>query len=255
MTGAMIGSMIEFVDIEKRFGEKTVLGGVSLSIARGEVFFIVGTSGAGKSVLIKHLVGLLRPDAGTLRFDGTDLTDLDEEGFYPVRKRCAMVFQHSTLFDSMTCAENVALPLRKHTGLGHREALAEARRRLEIVRMQEFADRYPAEIGDGLRKRVAIARALTLDPQAVLFDEPTTSLDPVSARRVDRLIRELADRLAMTCVVVSHDLSSIFGIADRIAMLYRGRVQLLGTPEEFRRSDDPIVSQFINGRADGPMEV
>jgi phospholipid/cholesterol/gamma-HCH transport system ATP-binding protein len=247
--------MIEFEGVSKRFGEKVVLDGVSFSIAAGEVFFVIGTSGAGKSVLIKHLVGLLKADAGAIRFEGEDVTKLSEEELHRIRKRCAMVFQHATLFDSMTCAENVALPLRKHAGLSHRDALAEAKKRLEIVHMQDFADRRPAEIGDGLRKRVAIARALTLEPRAVLFDEPTTSLDPVSARRVDRLIRELADRLGVTCVVVSHDLESIFGIADRIAMLYRGRVQKLGTPAQFRSSDDAIVDQFVHGRALGPMEV
>jgi phospholipid/cholesterol/gamma-HCH transport system ATP-binding protein len=171
-----------------------------------------------------------------------------------VRKKCAMVFQHSTLFDSMTCAENVALPLRKHKGLGMKEALAEARRRLEQVHMREFGDRYPAELGDGMRKRVAIARALTLDPKYVLFDEPTTSLDPVSARRVDKLIRELSDKLGVTSIVVSHDLVSIFSIADRIVMLYRGKVRLLGTQDEFKRSPDGVVDQFIHGRATGPIE-
>jgi phospholipid/cholesterol/gamma-HCH transport system ATP-binding protein len=174
---------------------------------------------------------------------------------YAVRKKCAMVFQHSTLFDSMTCAENVALPLRKHRALSARESLAEARRRLEVVHMQEFGDRFPAELGDGMRKRVAIARALTLDPKYVLFDEPTTSLDPVSARRVDNLIRELSDKLGVTSVVVSHDLVSIFAIADRIVMLYKGKVRLMGTPEEFRRSDDGVVDQFIHGRARGPIEA
>jgi phospholipid/cholesterol/gamma-HCH transport system ATP-binding protein len=166
-----------------------------------------------------------------------------------------MVFQNSTLFDSMTCAENVALPLRKHRDLSVRASLAEARRRLAVVRMDAFADRYPAELGDGMRKRVAIARALTLDPRYVLFDEPTTSLDPVAARRVDRLIRELADRLGVTCVVVSHDLTSIFSIADRVAFLYKGVLRLEGTPAEFRASDDPVVRQFVNGHAEGPMEV
>ena len=174
---------------------------------------------------------------------------------YPVRKKCAMVFQHSTLFDSMTCVENVALPLRKHKGLSMKDALAEARRRLEIVRMHEFAERYPAELGDGMRKRVAIARALTLDPRYVLFDEPTTSLDPVSARRVDTLIRELSDRLGVTSIVVSHDLVSIFTIADRIAMLYRGKLRMIGSRDDFRNTDDGVVQQFINGRATGPMEL
>lgn len=247
--------MIEFRDIQKSFGPKRVLGGVSLTIPDGEVFFIIGSSGAGKSVLIKHLIGLLKPDAGQIILDGEDISRLDAAALYRVRKVCAMVFQNSTLFDSMSCAENVALPLRKHRGLSPRDALAEARRRLAAVHMEAFAERYPAELGDGMRKRVAIARALALDPRYVLFDEPTTSLDPVSARRVDRLIRELADRLGVTCVVVSHDLASIFSIADRVAFLYQGSLKMVGTPAEFRASDDGIVRQFVNGLAEGPMEV
>ncbi len=188
----------------------------------------------GKSVLIKHLVGLLYPDGGEIWLDGEEISRFDEARMYPVRMKCAMVFQHSTLFDSMTCAENVALPLRKHKGLRPGRPSQEAGRRLAQVHMQDFGDRYPPELGDGMRKRVAIARALTLDPRYVLFDEPTTSLDPVSARRVDRLIRELSDTLGVTSIVVSHDLVSIFSIADRIVMLYQGVVRLLGSQEEFR---------------------
>jgi phospholipid/cholesterol/gamma-HCH transport system ATP-binding protein len=247
--------LIQFRHIRKSFGSKAVLDDVSFDVQDGEVFFIIGASGVGKSVLIKHLVGLLYPDEGEIWLDGEEISRKDERGMYAVRNKCAMVFQHSTLFDSMTCAENVALPLRKHKGLSASDALAEARRRLEIVRMQEFAERYPAELGDGMRKRVAIARALTLDPRYVLFDEPTTSLDPVSARRVDHLIRELSDRLGVTSIVVSHDLVSIFSIADRIAMLYQGRVRLLGTPADFRASTDGVVQQFIHGRATGPMDL
>jgi phospholipid/cholesterol/gamma-HCH transport system ATP-binding protein len=247
--------MISFRAIHKSFGPKRVLDGVSFDVQDGEVFFIVGASGAGKSVLIKHLIGLLRPDAGEILLDNHDVSQLSEREMYAVRKRCAMVFQHSTLFDSMSCAENVALPLRKHKALSLADAHTEALHRLTQVQMAEFADRYPAELGDGMRKRVAIARALTLDPSYVLFDEPTTSLDPVSARRVDRLIRKLSDDLGVTSIVVSHDLQSIFSIADRIVMLYQGHIRLLGTPAEFRRSPDPIVQQFINGRASGPMEV
>ncbi|MCL2724756.1 MAG: ATP-binding cassette domain-containing protein [Polyangiaceae bacterium] len=247
--------MIQFRNIVKSFGPKTVLNDVSFDVPKGKVFFIIGASGVGKSVLIKHLVGLLYPDSGEILLDGKDISKFDEEQMGPVRKKCAMVFQHSTLFDSMTCAENVALPLRKHKALSMNDALREAQRRLEIVRMHEFADRYPRELGDGMRKRVAIARALTLDPEYVLFDEPTTSLDPVSARRVDVLIRDLSDKLGVTSIVVSHDLASIFSIADHIAMLYRGKVRMLGTPEEFRATPDAVVQQFINGRATGPMEL
>ena len=246
--------VISFVNVKKSFGDKAILRGVSFDVRPGEVFFVIGSSGVGKSVLIKQLVGLLRPDEGQIFLDGVDVTHFDETAMYAVRKKCAMVFQHSTLFDSMTCEENVALPLRKHRKLTQKDALGEARRLLERVRMDSYARSFPAELGDGMRKRVAIARALTLEPRYVLFDEPTTSLDPVSARRIDRLIRELADVMGVTSIVVSHDLRSIFGIADRVAMLYRGEVRLLGTPDELRRSEDGVVQQFINGRSQGPME-
>lgn len=246
--------MISFRNVRKSFGPKEVLKDVSFDVEDGKVSFIIGQSGVGKSVLIKHLVGLLYPDGGEIWLDGEEVSRFDEARMYPVRMKCAMVFQHSTLFDSMTCAENVALPLRKHKGLRPKEALAEARRRLTQVHMNEFGDRYPPELGDGMRKRVAIARALTLDPRYVLFDEPTTSLDPVSARRVDKLIRELSDTLGVTSIVVSHDLVSIFTIADRIVLLYQGLVRLIGDRDAFRGSEDPIVQQFITGRAEGPIE-
>lgn len=246
---------IHFQNLHKRFGEKHVLRGVDIEVQDGECFFVIGASGVGKSVLIKHLVGLLRPDSGDIFLDGAEVSRLSEKAFYPVRMRCAMVFQHSTLFDSMSCMENVALPLRMHKKLSMEKALVEAERRLEQVHMHEFAKAFPAELGDGMRKRVAIARALTLDPRYVLFDEPTTSLDPISARRVDKLIHELSRDLGVTSIVVSHDLTSIFSIADRIAMLYQGQVRHLGTPDDFRRAPDPIVQQFITGQAEGPMEV
>lgn len=247
-------SVIRFQHVTKSFGPKAVLRDVSFDVRDGEVLFIIGASGVGKSVLIKHLIGLLRPDGGEIWLGDAEVSRLSEREMYAVRKKCAMVFQHATLFDSMTCAENVALPLRKHRPVPVAQIPDEVRRLLNQVHMLEFADRYPAELGDGMRKRVAIARALTLRPQYVLFDEPTTSLDPVSARRVDQLIRELSDELGVTSIVVSHDLVSIFSIADRIVMLYKGEVKLLGDPTDFRSSKDEIIQQFINGRAEGPME-
>lgn len=246
---------IHFKNVSKAFGPKVVLNGVDIEVQDGECFFIIGGSGVGKSVLIKHLIGLLRPDGGEIWLDGAEVSRLSERELYPVRMKCAMVFQSSTLFDSMSCVENVALPLRKHKRLSPGAAREEALRRLDQVHMRAFADAFPAELGDGMRKRVAIARALTLDPSYVLFDEPTTSLDPVSARRVDQMIRELCDEVGVTAIVVSHDLTSIFSIADRIAMLYKGRVRILGTPEEVRSAPDPVVQQFIRGQAEGPMEV
>lgn len=246
--------MIEFVNLHKSFGAQSVLRGFSLTVNRGEVMFIVGTSGVGKSVCIKHVIGLLRPDSGRIIVDGQDVQDLDERALYGVRRRCGMVFQHSTLFDSMTLLDNVALPLRKHGRLRQEEARDRAMQLLSIVQLEPFAERFPAELGDGLRKRGAIARTLALDPEVILFDEPTTGLDPVSARRVDALIRELKAR-GVTSVVVSHDLHSVFSTADRIAFLYQGKTHFVGTPDELRASPDPIVQQFIHGRSQGPMET
>lgn len=253
--------MIEFHEVKKRFGPKVILDGVTLTAEVGEILFVIGTSGVGKSVLIKHLVGLLEPDSGSIKVDGQEVTNLTEKEFYPVRKKCAMVFQMATLFDSMTCAENVSLPLRKHPFDGHPRGLpadlahSRALELLEKVEMRAFADKYPSDLGDGLRKRVAVARALTLEPRYVLFDEPTTSLDPVSARRVDQLIFDLSRKQGVTCIVVSHDLRSIFTIADRVAMLYKGRVKALGTPAEIQQNPDPVVQQFIHGEPEGPLET
>ncbi len=258
---------IEFVDVHKAFAGRPVLRGMSLAIARGEVLYIIGTSGVGKSVTIKHLVGLLRIDRGEIWFDGARVDELSEAAFAAVRRRIGMVFQSSTLFDSMTLADNVALPLRLHKRLAGKTLVAEAHRLLELVYMGEYADRFPAELSDGMRKRAAIARTLALSPEVVLFDEPTTGLDPVSARRIDRLIRELATARSaaagvhaahgkpITAVVVSHDPPSIFGSADRIAFLYGGVVHALATPAELRASTDPVVQQFIQGQSAGPMET
>jgi phospholipid/cholesterol/gamma-HCH transport system ATP-binding protein len=246
---------IEFRGIFKSFGDKHVLRGVDLVVEPGQILFIIGQSGAGKSVLVKHLIGLIRPDMGRVFLDGRDITDLSEREYHPIRKRCAMVFQNATLFDSLSLIENVALPIRKHTGVTREEATQSARSRLAQVGMEEHADRFPSDFGDGMRKKVAIARALTLDPEYVIFDEPTTGIDPISAAMVDKLIRHLSDAHGVTSIVISHDLRSIFGIADRIAMLYQGKLILDGTREDYRSSDNPIVMQFIRGEPHGPMEV
>lgn len=246
---------IVFENIYKSFGPKHVLRGVDLVVEPGQVFFIIGQSGAGKSVLVKHLVGLIEPDQGRIFLDDLEVTSLTEQEFYPVRKRCAMVFQNSTLFDSMTLQENVALPIRKHTKANITQAREQAIEKLRLVGMHHYATRYPADFGDGMRKKVAIARALTLNPEYVIFDEPTTGIDPISAAMVDKLIRHLSDQLGVTSIVISHDLRSIFGIADRIAMLYKGKLIMDGTQQDFRESKDPIIDQFINGRPQGPMDV
>ncbi len=247
--------MIEFRGIHKAFGDKVILRGVSLTVQKGQIQFVVGISGAGKSVLVKHLVGIIRPDSGRVLLDGEDITDLDEHQMYRVRKRCAMVFQHSTLFDSMSLVQNVMLPLRKHRGLVGDRGRAAAMTYLQKVQMDHLAERFPADIGDGLRKRVAIARALTMEPEFVIFDEPTTGLDPMAAANVDRLIRSLSDDHGVTSIVVSHDLRSIFSVADRVAMIYQGHIRLDGTPDDFRNTTDPVIHQFINGLSEGPLEL
>jgi phospholipid/cholesterol/gamma-HCH transport system ATP-binding protein len=247
--------MIEFKGLKKSFNGKVILDGVDLEMERGEVHFVIGTSGAGKSVLLKHLVGLLEPDAGSVWVDGVDVTRFTEKQFYAVRKKCALVFQHATLFDSMSCVDNVALPLRKHFKMSAEDAKKRASELLDEVEMGAFVDALPARLGDGLRKRVAVARALTLSPDYVLFDEPTTSLDPLSARRVDRLISTLARDRGVGCLVVSHDLASIFSIAQKVTMLYKGQVRARGTPEELKELADPVVSQFIGGEPEGPLET
>lgn len=246
---------IIFKNISKSFGSKHVLRDVSIEVEPGEVFFVIGQSGAGKSVLVKHLVGLLKPDSGSIHLDDVEITHLSERDFYPIRKRCAMVFQNSTLFDSMTLIENVILPIRKHLNVSVKQAREMAMEKLRLVGMHIYAERYPADFGDGMRKKVAIARALTLDPEYIIFDEPTTGIDPISAAMVDKLIRHLSDHVGVTSIVISHDLRSIFGIADRIAMLYKGVFILDGTREDFKNSTNPIVQQFIQGNPEGPMEV
>lgn len=247
--------MIEFQDIHKRFGPKVVLDGVSLTVQAGEIFFVVGQSGAGKSVLVKHLIGLLRPDKGKIFVDGQEVTHLSEKALYPLRKRMAMVFQNSTLFDSMTLLDNVALPIRKHRKVNQEKARKMAMEKLALVRMEKEAHRYPADFGDGMRKKVAIARALTLDPEFIIFDEPTTGIDPISANMIDRMIKQLSEEHQVTSIVISHDLRSIFGISDRIAMLYKGKLLLKGTPQDFKQSQDPIIQQFFQGLPEGPMDV
>lgn len=247
--------MIEFIDIYKSFGPKHVLKGVSLNVDLGQIMFIIGASGAGKSVLVKHLIGLLRPDSGRIILDGDDITDYTESQYYDIRKRCAMVFQNSTLFDSMTLLDNVALPIRKHFGKSLADSRELAYEQLKLVDMEDAALKFAADYGDGMRKKVAIARALTLKPEFVIFDEPTTGIDPLSAAIVDDLIRDLSDRLGVTSIVISHDLRSIFRVADRVAMLYQGTLRMDGPPEAYKDTTDPVIYQFINGLPEGPFEL
>ncbi len=243
--------MIAFDDVYKRFGDKQVLAGVSLRIDAGKVHFIIGESGAGKSVLIKQVVGLIKPDRGAVRFCGADVVPMGEAELLGVRRRCQMIFQHATLFDALSVLENIAMPLRKRFGLGRRQAQAKAREALALVHVLHTAERLPSELGAGVQKRVAIARALALEPEVLLYDEPTTSLDPIAARRTDRLIAETTFRLGLTSVVVSHDMTSVRAIADRVAMLHEGRICFDGTATELGSSDLEAVRRFRGDVAPG----
>jgi len=247
--------LIEYRRICKSFGAQRVLDDISLTIRDDEITYIIGTSGVGKSVLVKHAVGLLRPDSGRILIDGEDVTDHEEGRWMDVRRRYVLVFQHSTLFDSMSLRENVALPLRKHTDLSRKRSYGGAMDYLEMVHMADKADLMPSDVGPPERKRVAIARALTLSPQWAILDEPTTGLDVFASSNIDSMISHLARELNKTVVVVSHDLRSIFGVADRIVFLYKGNVRLDGPAQAYRSSEDPVVRQFINGEPTGPMET
>jgi len=247
--------MIVFERLFKSFDERPVLEGIDLRIRDGEITFVIGASGTGKSVLMKHVVGLLSPDSGRVLLDGEDTSTFSEDRWREARRRYAMVFQHPNLFDSMTLRENVALPLRMHRHISRERSLEEAVAFLEQVGMAPKADLLPAQIGPSERKRVSIARALTLDPEWAILDEPTTGLDPLAARSIDRLATHLCRTMGKSVVVVSHDLASIFSIADRIIFLYKGRVHLDGAPALFRESDDPVVRQFVTGAPEGPMET
>ncbi len=250
--------------IKKSFGTQVVLDGVDLEVPRGHITVVIGRSGTGKSVLLKHVMGLLRPDAGTIRVGDDDLATLGPRALRQVRFRFGMVFQHAALFDSMDVYENVAFPLREHgfkTAAGQRkmrepEIKARVEEMLGAVGLTGVGAKGVSELSGGMRKRVGLARALVRDPEFLLYDEPTTGLDPIMTAQIDNLIRGTQDRNpGITSLVISHDMAATFRIADHVAMLYEGRVRLYGTPEEFRHTDDPVVRQFVEGRLDGPITV
>ncbi|MCI0406853.1 MAG: ABC transporter ATP-binding protein [candidate division Zixibacteria bacterium] len=247
--------MIEIIDLHKSFDKKPVLDGVNLTLRDGETVVIIGGSGTGKSVLLKHIIGLLEPDDGRIIVDGVDVGAVRGEDLYQLRKKFGMVFQSGALFDSLTVAGNVGLPLREHTDLKEEEILEIVREKLALVGLSGVENQKPAELSGGMRKRVALARALVAEPEVMLYDEPTTGLDPIMADVINELILDLRKRLGNTAVVVTHDMASAFKIADRICMLFKGKIIWDGSPEETRQSRDPVVQQFITGTSVGPIQV
>lgn len=247
----MSDALIEFSDVKKRFGPKVIYRGLNLTIRKGEVFTVVGGSGVGKSVMLKMLIGLLRADSGSIQFDGSDITKMDEEGLSTVRKRIAMLFQSGALFDSLSVGENVRYGLDEH--FHKKMTLAEKNERVEwalgLVGLPGIEPMWPADLSGGMRKRVGLARAIAVQPEVVLYDEPTTGLDPINTARVNHMITGLQDKLNFTSIVVTHDMKSAFTISDRMAMVHSGRIIHQGTVEEFRACADPRVSDFIEGRA------
>lgn len=245
--------MIRIRGLAKRLGRRDVLDGLDLDIPTGETIVVLGRSGTGKSVLLKHIIGLMEPDAGTVEIDGTVLQGLDERGLVEVRKRFGMLFQGSALFDSLSVGENVALPLREHTRMGEDAIRERVRERLAWVGLEGVEEMKPASLSGGMRKRVGLARAIAMDPAYILYDEPTTGLDPIMAGVIDDLIRSLQKRIGVTSVVVTHDLASAWRVADRIALLHAGRVVYSGTVAEARTTTDPALRQFVDGASEGPL--
>jgi phospholipid/cholesterol/gamma-HCH transport system ATP-binding protein len=241
----MTAPLIRCHGVEKSFRDKAVLRGVTLDVHAGETIVLLGGSGSGKSVLLKHLNGLLRADRGSVEFDGTRLETLDEDGLVPIRRRMSMLFQQSALFDSLSVGDNVAFPLREHRMLPEHDVPKRIAEALAMVGLEGTERLMPAELSGGMRKRAALARALALEPKALLYDEPTTGLDPVVAAKINHLIRDLQRRLGLTSVVVTHDLASAFYVADRIAFLYEGRIRFAGTPSEARESTDAPLHEFL----------
>jgi phospholipid/cholesterol/gamma-HCH transport system ATP-binding protein len=239
--------VIQFQGLYKAFGDKQVLAGLTLEVRDGETMVIIGYSGTGKSVALKHIVGLLQPDAGDVIVDGHAVATLERAALNALRRDIGYVFQFAALFDSMTVADNVAIGLRRQPLSEEeiRERVAEA---LAVVDLTGADDQYPAELSGGMRKRVGIARAIALRPRYILYDEPTTGLDPVTAAVIDRLIGRTRERFGMTGLVVTHDMRSAYTVGDRIAMLYEGRIRQVGTVEEVQATEDPVVRQFIEGR-------
>jgi len=246
--------VISLRNVTKNFYGKTVTDNVNLDIYPGETFVIMGCSGSGKSTLLRLMTGAIKPDKGNIFIKGRDITAMNHDEFDEVKKTFGMLFQYSALLDSLTVEENVLLPLNEHTKLAAEIKKIIIKMKLSLVGLRGYEQYYPSQISGGMRKRVGLARAIALDPDIVFYDEPTSGLDPVVGGIIDKLIKDLSAKLMITCIVVSHDMQSILEISDRIAMVHKGKIIAVGTPEELKNSSDAYVQQFIHGRPEGPID-
>ncbi len=245
--------MIQIKNLHKTFGTQKVLDGVNLDIPEGSVTVILGRSGAGKSVLLKHIIGLVHADSGQVLIDNKDLMSMSDFDLYECRKKFGMLFQNGALFDSLNVFENVAFPLREHTELSEQEIAEVVKEKLALVGLSKVDHKMPSELSGGMRKRVGLARAIALSPKIILYDEPTTGLDPLMTDSVNHLILETQKKLNVTSVVISHDIESTFFLADKIAMLYEGKIIEQSPPDQFRKSAHPFVKQFLEGKSEGKV--
>lgn len=247
--------MIKIVDIHKSFGKQKILDGVNLDIEEGKTTVIIGRSGGGKSVLLKHIIRLLKPDSGHVLVDGDDITKLNDKDLNEIRKKFGVLFQGAALFDSMTVGENIAFPLKEQTKMKDSEIRKIVADRLRAVGLTGVEEKMPSELSGGMRKRVGLARAIAMHPEIVLYDEPTTGLDPIMTEAIDNLIIDTQKNFNLTSIVISHDVKSIFKVGHKIAMLHEGKIVEYGTPEEIRESKNPILVQFLSGSTEGPIKI
>ena len=245
---------IEIIDLHKSFGPRTVLDGVTLDVMDGEILCIIGKSGTGKSVIMKHLVGILKADSGNITVNGISYRTADSDTLRATHNKFGILFQGAALFDSMNVYDNIAFGLRRRK-ISESEIGSTVPTMLEQVGLRGIEDRKPSELSGGMQKRVGLARSIAVHPEIMLYDEPTTGVDPITGGAVDRLIQKMRDTYGITSVVVTHDMKSAYRIADRISMLYEGRIIFTGTPDEIRTTDNPYVRQFVEGRANGPMSI
>lgn len=247
--------MIRINNVHKSFVGNRVLRGVNLEIKKGETITIIGGSGCGKSVLLKHIVGLMKPEVGEIEVDGQEITRLGMEELAEVQKKFGMLFQGAALFDSLTVGGNISFGLRMLTDLDEREIKKRVSEKLSLVGLEGIEQLMPAELSGGMKKRVALARAIAMNPEYILYDEPSTGLDPIMADVINNLILDLQEKLKITSIVVTHDMVTAYKVSDRIAMLYEGRIEEIGTPEEIRETKNPVVRQFITGSSEGPIKM